>query len=614
MNLRVLCGGVLFVSSILAGATRIAILSDIHVTPGNECESQLKNAVTEINSLPGVDMVVINGDLTNEGSDEQLTNVKGILDQINKPQYVLPGNHENNWSQSATKTFIDLWGNDRFVTETDSLVIVGINCGPFMKMGDGHIKQEDLHWLSSTLSQRAANGKKVVSFNHYPLSSDLDNYVDYAEILERYPTVIHVNGHYHKNEPYKCGEIECMMVRSLDRKKGDFGYTLMDVTPDSVLFYQKKLGQPAERIHAVAARHSAPVNKLKDSIEVEASLITVPSGWTIEKVWTDSASVFTRLGFDQNNIYFGNSLGYSKSVSKIDGKCRWEILTDASLFSRPSVANGNVAIPCADKRLIIADSTDGHTMWASASDGPYVADGLVDNGMLYQGGYKKIEKWDLSSGNLIWRFDSIGNYCQASPIIVDDNIIFGAWDTYLYCLDKNSGTLRWKWNNGKSANMLGPGNVVPVSNGNQIIIVAPDRHMTAIDLNSGKTLWRDSSHKYRESLGISEDGLTAYAKTMDGELVAVDLTTPEFSEKWIVDMGIGYDHAPCIVAERDGIIYAGSRRGILTAINASDHTTLYSYPIGVSEINGIDIDPYTGDIWVSLIEGTIWHIKSPGKV
>ena len=80
-------------------------------------------------------MVIVDGDLTNEGSDEQLKNVKNILDGIRHPLVVLPGNHENNWSQSATKTFVDLWGNDRFVATVDSLVLIGINCGPYMKNG-----------------------------------------------------------------------------------------------------------------------------------------------------------------------------------------------------------------------------------------------------------------------------------------------------------------------------------------------------------------------------------------------------------------------------------------------------------------------------------------------
>ena len=77
--ISVLCG-------IMLHAQKFAILSDIHVTPGNANETKLKAAVEEINSSD-VDYVLITGDLTNEGSDEQLRNVKSIFDRITKPQY-----------------------------------------------------------------------------------------------------------------------------------------------------------------------------------------------------------------------------------------------------------------------------------------------------------------------------------------------------------------------------------------------------------------------------------------------------------------------------------------------------------------------------------------------
>ena len=152
---------ILLVSSTVY-AQKFAILSDIHVTPGNANEGKLKEAVVEINASD-VDAVLMTGDLTNEGSDVQLRNVKSILDGITKPLYVIPGNHENNWSQSACKTFNDLWGNDRFVFTVGKLVVIGMNCGPFMKMGDGHIKQEDLIWLDKTLSEMVKPGMKVLS-------------------------------------------------------------------------------------------------------------------------------------------------------------------------------------------------------------------------------------------------------------------------------------------------------------------------------------------------------------------------------------------------------------------------------------------------------------------
>ena len=214
-----------------AGAQKFAILSDVHVTPGNANEANLIAAVDEIN-VSDADVVIMSGDLTNEGSDVQLRNVKSILDRITKPLYVIPGNHENNWSQSACKTFTDLWGNDRFAFTTGNLVVIGMNCGPFMKMGDGHIKQEDLIWLDKTLAEMVKPGMKVLSINHYPILDDLDNYRDYVDILKKYPVITHQCGHYHRWRLYETDGINGVMVRALDMGNGDYGYTLMDVDLD----------------------------------------------------------------------------------------------------------------------------------------------------------------------------------------------------------------------------------------------------------------------------------------------------------------------------------------------------------------------------------------------
>ena len=585
-------------SAISLSATRIIVIADLHVLPGNDCEKNLKIAVEEINKSDA-DLVVINGDLTNEGSDEELSNVKSILDQIKLPQFVLPGNHETTWSQSATKTIFDLWGNDRFVTEFDNYVIVGIACGPYMKMGDGHIKQEDLHWLDETLAKHCTNGKQVISFNHYPLKKDLDNYDDYIRILRKYPVIAHVNGHYHKYEKYvseNFGDINCMMVRSLDFKNGNYGYTIMDVDADSVIFHNKQLGKDPVRVDGFAI--SLPTTNSDIALKMLE-----------ENLHADSASVFTRLGFDKKTIYFGNSLGYAKAIDKKSGKLLWSIPTGASLFARPVVAGKYVVIPSAAKELLWVNPKTGEIIQRNASDGAYVADGVYKDNALYIGGYNKFEKWDAKTRKLIWRYEALNNYCQAAPVVDGNDVIFGAWDTYLYCLDAKTGQLKWKWNNGKSRNQLGPGNVVPVVTRERIYIVAPDRYMTAIDRKTGKTIWRNNEHKYRESLGCSEDGTRVYAKTMDGELVAVDATTGEFKKLWVVDLKLGYEHAPCIVAEKDGIVYAGSRRGLVVAVNPQTQSVIKTFFLGKSETNGIDIDPTSGNVYTSLIEGTIFKLN-----
>lgn len=588
--------------AVQGGVVRLAILSDVHVTPGNANEGKLREAVAEINATD-VDAVLMTGDLTNEGSDVQLQGIKGILDGIAHPLYVIPGNHENNWSQSACKTFNDLWGGDRFVFTVDNLVVVGMNCGPFMKMGDGHIKQEDLLWLDSTLNVMVKPGMKVLSVNHYPILDDLDNYRAYVDILKKYPVVTHQCGHYHRWRLYETDGINGVMVRALDMGGGNYGYTLMTIDLDKqwIYVYNKVIGSEPE------VMFSYRINTEYFTPTLPQEHYTVPPDITIERIVADDASIFTRLGVDDKNIYFGNSLGYCKAVDKRTGAVRWQYKTDAMLFSRPAVSDKYVVLPTSDKRLIWLDKKTGKARWQFQADGPYVADGVVSGGVLYQGGYKTFQAWDVKRHRLLWQYDSINNYCQAAPVVDGNDVIFGAWDTYLRSLNRRTGKLNWQWNNGKSANLYSPGNVVPVVTPDRVVIVAPDRVTTAIDRRDGTQLWREKNeNKVRESLGCSTDGMVAYAKTMDGTLVAMS-TGDKYQFLWEVDLGFGYEHAPCIILERYGHIYCGSRRGMLAVVNAATHELEFTCRLGTSEVNGFEFDN-EGNIYCSLIEGTIWRI------
>ena len=585
-----------------AGVVRLAILSDVHVTPGNLNMNKLTEAVTEINATD-VDAVMMTGDLTNEGSDEQLQTVKGILDGITHPLYVIPGNHENNWSQSACKTFNDLWGNDRFAFTVDKLVVVGMNCGPFMKMGDGHIKQEDLLWLDSTLNAMVKPGMKVLSVNHYPILDDLDNYRAYVDILKKYPVVTHQCGHYHSWRLYETDGINGVMVRALDMGNRNFGYTLMDIDLDRqwITVYNKVIGA------APVVMFSYRINLDYYTPQLPQEDYTVPAGFDLRRIVADNASIFTRVGVDKKNLYYGNSLGYCKAVDKQSGELRWQYKTDGMLFSRPAVSDKSVILPTSDKRLVWLDKKSGKQQWQYEAQGPYVADGVVRDGVLYQGGYMTFQAWDVNSHSLLWDFDSIQNYCQAAPVVDGSDVIFGAWDTVLRSLNRRTGKLNWEWFNGRPTVQFSPGNVVPVVTPDHVVIVAPDRVTTAIDRKSGKQLWREKNdNKVRESLGRSADGKVAYAKTMDGELIAMS-TGDKYELLWKVDLGFGYEHAPCIILEHNGYIYCGSRRGMLAVVNAATHQLEFTYRLGTSEVNGFEVDD-RGDIYCSLIEGTIWRI------
>ena len=448
-------------------------------------------------------------------------------------------------------------------------------------------------------------GMRVLSVNHYPILDDLDNYRAYVDILKKYPVITHQCGHYHRWRLYETDGINGVMVRALDMGGGNYGYTLMTIDLDRqwIYVYNKVIGKEPE------VMFSYRINTDYYMSQLPQEHYTVPPDFTVERIVADNASIFTRLGVDDKNIYFGNSLGYCKAVDKRTGALRWQYKTDAMLFSRPAVSDKYVVLPTSDKRLIWLDKKTGKARWQYQADGPYVADGVVSGGILYQGGYKTFQAWDVKRHRLLWQYDSINNYCQAAPVVDGNDVIFGAWDTNLRSLNRRTGKLNWQWNNGKSANLYSPGNVVPVVTQDHVIIVAPDRVTTAIDRRDGTQVWREKNeNKVRESLGNSANGEVAYAKTMDGTLVAMS-TGDKYQFLWEVDLGFGYEHAPCIILERYGYIYCGSRRGMLAVVNAATHELEFTYRLGTSEVNGFDYDD-EGNVYCSLIEGTIWRINT----
>jgi outer membrane protein assembly factor BamB/Icc-related predicted phosphoesterase len=584
--------------------TKFALLTDIHVSPGNANERALVKIIHEINESK-VPFVIITGDLTNQGSNAELMNVKRLFDNFTIPYYILPGNHETTWSESAVKEYFRLFGDDRFAFRYRQFMFVGFDTGPYMKMGDGIVKQEDMRWIDKTLAN-VPLGVKIVSFCHYPFTEDdLGNGPEVVSLLKKHHTSVAFCGHGHQYKDMPFGLFHDIMVRSTFLAEDSVpGYSFVRLTDDSVFVNEKLVGGIQRQRYAFALN----VNDTLSSQLSAEKTSPLPKGVHLSLVFRDTASIFTGVAIDKKAFYFGNSLGEIKAISKKDNKEIWNYLTGTSLYSTPVASDNKLLVPATNDTLYAFSTQHGTKLWKVPGNVPFVADGIVVRGKWYQGGYKKFYKIDIATGTVDWCFSGLNSYCQARPAISGDKVVFGAWDCYLYCLDNRSGNLIWKWSDGKTQELYSPANCVPVIKNDKVIIVAPDRYMTKISFENGSTLWRSNAYTVRESQGVSQDGKTIFAKLMDGRLLAASSTTPIFHPLWVVDAGLGYEHAPCPIIEYRGVVYLGSRHGVIVAVDARSHKILWSACCGDSEVNQFTIDKAARAVYFSLVEGKIYRI------
>jgi outer membrane protein assembly factor BamB/predicted phosphohydrolase len=588
---------------------RFVILTDIHVMPGTESSEQLKAIVQEIN-LGDSEMVIITGDLSNQGSDEELRNVKSILDELKVPYYIIPGNHEMNWSESAGQTFATLWGDDKFIFQKGKFLFVGINTGPFMRMGDGHIKQEDLRWLRRELDNRMKPGMKLLFFAHYPLAEGLDQWYLATEILQKYNTVAAFCGHGHQMNLLSFDGIPGIMGRSMVLRGENIpGYNLIELSQDSI-WVTEKIAKEPKGVPAIwfALQNPSPMLLLSSSPMPEYTVNTLFPD--ISPVWqySDTASVFTGpIVVGDTLVIYGNSSGWIKAIGVPSGTILWEKLLDGPLYSTPALTNQHTII-AADPggNIWCFDVMNGNIIWQKNTGAAIVAPPLVDGAHFYLGtGKNGMYKMKVADGEIVWSFNDVSGLIQAMPALHNNRLVFTAWDTHLYCLDSQTGKLIWKWNNGKTAPLLSPGNVVPVIQNNTVFIVAPDRYMTAISPENGQQLWRSAKHQVRESMGHSAKNNMVFAKLMNDSVIAVSTQTPGMETKWVKDAGFGYDHNPCPVLSIDNIIYTATRNGLIISMREVDGEIRWKHKVGNSSINFF-FEGESKYVWFTTTDGNIY--------
>lgn len=602
-----LCCAIMYSCSRQPYGLRFALLADLHVTPGQVAEEHLQAIVDDINRQQ-VDLVVVTGDITNTGSNRELDNVKRILDGIKGGYLIVPGNHETNWSESAGEHFNRLWGDDKFLHTTGDFVLIGFNTGPFMRMGDGHVRTQDIRWIEQQLQAMGDQNKRLLVFAHYPLAPGLDRWHELAALFKEHRARVTFSGHGHQLRLLNAGGIPGVMGRALVERGGDTpGYTLVELAGDSLWAWNKIAGEPAGA-PALAFNYvdssvtdSLPFPELPPRAADYGHRITGPFFQ-----WQDSVSVFTGpLIVGDSLLVYGNSAGWLRAIDLEVSAEAWSTELGGNMFGTPALTGETIVTGTTDSTLYGLDVSDGTILWTLKTGAPVMAGPLAKEGNVYVGfGNRAFACVDAGSGSLQWSFEEINGYTQARAAVAGDVVVFTAWDTHVYALDRHNGQLLWAWNNDSPVKLFSPGNVQVAISHDKVFLVAPDRYMTALDLKSGTEIWRTGRYQVRESMGLSYDKSEIYAKLMNDSVIAVCALSSGFKTNWVADAGFGYDHNPVPLISDARWVYLGTNNGIVMALDRHQVGVDRMVKTGNSAVNGMVRDD-KGRIWFTTTEGRI---------
>ena len=574
---------------------RFAQLTDIHLSPNNPNPTEdLLRSIAQINATDSIDFVLVTGDIAEEGDRTTMEKVKSCLDLLKVKYYVVLGNHETKWSDSGCTAFGEIFGGERFEFEHKGFLFLGFNSGPLMRMAYGHVVPQDIRWMTETMDRYNAGNsrpdKPVILVTHYPMTEgDVDNWYEVTDAVRPYNIRLFIGGHYHRDRDLRYDGIPGILMRSNLRDKDEKpGYGIYEITEDSILVYTQRIGEPKRQWAAFSLTDSfydrnGKAEKYPD-FSVNKEYAQVQEQWIVQT----GAGIYCSPAVEKDKVFVGDDLGRLTAYALKNGKKLWSFQSGKRIVGTPAVSEGIVVFGSADCKIYGLDAQNGNLLWTVEAAEPVLGAVTIENGIAYIGASDHtFRAVNIRTGEVKWAFAGVRGYIETKPLVTDNKVIFGAWDNTLYALNKADGKELWKWTGGLTRMHFSPAAVWPVAADGKVFITDPQRAMTAIDIETGNTVWRTFQSMVRETIGLSEDKERIYSKTMNDSIVCYSTKGDQPHKLWASNVGFGYEHAPSMQVEKNGVVFGSTKEGLIFALEATTGKVLWKHKTGNSLISTV---------------------------
>jgi outer membrane protein assembly factor BamB len=261
-------------------------------------------------------------------------------------------------------------------------------------------------------------------------------------------------------------------------------------------------------------------------------------------------------------VYFGSKDGYVYALDAATGKERWRFQTGGPIVSSPAVFDGSVFIGSQSGYFYALDAATGERRWYAhlwTSGSPTISDGLL---YLTTTG-KSLHVLDAETG--LERWHAAFSFSVTEPAVAGQTVYVGA-DGLIQAFDKNNGLLRWIFD------VKGTASTSPVVSLGRVYVLVTETGQSEIRVEEDQADSSTTEEAPQADERSDAGGGGAFAKAT--RLFALD--TEAGTLRW--EYAIPSDSAPTSsMALVDGILYAGSGRGWVYALDPNTGLQIWGY-------------------------------------
>ncbi|HWH05480.1 MAG TPA: PQQ-binding-like beta-propeller repeat protein [Gaiellaceae bacterium] len=266
--------------------------------------------------------------------------------------------------------------------------------------------------------------------------------------------------------------------------------------------------------------------------------------------------------------FVANYHGHVWALRMGDGAVVWRYRPSRSkMASSPAVVGEDVVIHGMDGLVRVLNRRNGKLRWSYRVGSPIESSPVVVNGVDYFGAWNgRIYALDLKRRTLRWSFRT-GHKITSSAALHKGTLYIGDYGGRVHALAQRNGKRRWV------ASVNGRIYGTPAVDGKRVYVPSSTGGTMTAFSTGGRRLWRVSTGAYVYSSPAVWAGRVFFG-SYNGRLYSVAAGTGRVL--WTVPAG-RVSGAAVVV---DGIVYAGSTYGSITAADAKTGKVVLRFPHG----------------------------------
>ena len=347
------------------------VICNPEVTTEDTANCAFNRALREVGRMREIAMIIVVGNITRDGTPEQMYAARNMLKNTGIDYHVLPGNKDLSYRPNGGTDFKRIFEQDKFRTNVNGVLFLGLNTSLITDTAVSHFLPQDAVWLKNQLK---SIGKKtpIIAFTANGLSADgVDNWKEITNQLRMYNTQLCINA-----AEQKYGRVEYDGVCGYQMETLESSYMVGYVRGEDLFINRKELGgslRIADTVTIESKMYLEPEKTRKESAESDKEAWRFNAGYAI----------YTGAEVAGDCCYFGDDYGMMYCLDMKRGKVKWRYRTVLRIVTRPVVKDGRVLFGSCDKNLYCLDALTGEFLWKVRTEAPVTRQPEVVDGKVY---------------------------------------------------------------------------------------------------------------------------------------------------------------------------------------------------------------------------------------